>query len=68
MRRLRVREIAKAKGLTMASLSRRADMDIKTVRNICNDPHYNTSLNTLDKIAKALGVSTKDLFADDETV
>lgn len=68
MRRLRVGKIAEAKGFTKAALSKATEIDIKTIRKICNNPHHNASLDTLDKIAKELGVSTKDLFEDDETM
>jgi transcriptional regulator with XRE-family HTH domain len=66
MHRLRIREIAEAKGFTIARLEREAGIEIKTARKVWHQPGYNASLNTLDKIAKALGVSVKDLFEDDE--
>lgn len=66
MRRLRVKEIAQAKGYTMARLARETSIDIKTLQKIWHKQNYNPLLTTLDKIAGALGVSTRDLLAEDE--
>ena len=62
MVRLRVREIAEQKGIGMNKLSRLADVNIKTIRRLYDDPHYSPTVNTLSKIAKALGVPTSLLF------
>ena len=64
MRRLRVKEVAQAKGFTMAKLQRAADINMKTIQAIWHDPRHNASLNTLDKIAKVLGVPVTDLIED----
>ncbi|QBD80282.1 XRE family transcriptional regulator [Ktedonosporobacter rubrisoli] len=64
MIRLRVKEIAEAKGLSIARLARKANLDNKTVYRIVNDPFAETSTVTLDRLAKALGVSIKDLVED----
>ena len=64
MIRLRVREIAEAKGVTMTQLSRVADIDYITVQRIFRDPSRKISLTTLDKIAKALGVPATELIED----
>ncbi len=64
MRRLRVKEVAQAKGFTMARLQRAADINLKTIQAIWHDPRHNASLNTLDKIAKVLGVPVTDLIED----
>jgi transcriptional regulator with XRE-family HTH domain len=64
MRRLRVKEVAQAKGFTMARLQRAADINMKTIQAIWHDPRHNASLNTLDKIAKVLGVPVTDLIED----
>ena len=64
MRRLRVKEVAQAKGFTMAKLQRAADINLKTIQAIWHDPRHNASLNTLDKIAKVLGVPVTDLIED----
>lgn len=64
MRRLRVKEVAQAKGFTMARLQRAADINLKTMQAIWHNPQHDASLKTLDKIAKALGVPTTDLLED----
>ena len=64
MRRLRVKEVAQAKGITMARLQRAADINLKTIQAIWHDPRHNASLNTLDKIAKVLGVPVNELIED----
>lgn len=64
MRRLRVKEVAQAKGFTMARLQRAADINLKTMQAIWHNPQHDASLKTLDKIAKALGVPTTELLED----
>lgn len=64
MRRLRVKEVAQAKGFTMSRLQRAADINLKTMQAIWHNPQHDASLKTLDKIAKALGVPTTDLLED----
>lgn len=65
MYRLRVREIAEAKGISMSKLQRDADIAFRTVKLIFRDPHRDINLSTLDKLAQALGVRICDLI--DET-
>ena len=62
MIRLRVREIAEAKGLNMAQLARRADVDVRTVRRIYREPTSEISTVVLDKLATALDVKPSDLI------
>ncbi len=64
MRRLRVKEVAQAKGFTMAKLQRAADINLKTIQSIWHDPRHNASLNTLDKLAEVLGVPVTELIED----
>src|SRR2546429_8736396 len=64
MRRLRVKEVAQARGFTMARLQRVADINLKTIQAIWHNPQHNASFNTLDKIAKALGVPVTELIED----
>jgi len=64
MRRLRVKEVAQEKGFTMARLQRLADINLKTLQAIWHNPQHDASLNTLDKLAKALGVPVTDLIED----
>ena len=64
MRRLRVKEVAQAKGIGMAKLSRMADLSYRTVQSVWHNPQHDVSFFTLDKIAKALDVPVTDLIED----
>ncbi len=64
MVRLRVKELAKQKGMSMGKLSRMADVSYRTVQRIYNDPAYFPTLPTLEKIAHVLGVPTSELIED----
>ena len=64
MVRLRVKEIAKQKGISMGKLSRASDISYRTIQRIYNDPAYIPTIPTLEKIAKVLGVSIGDLIED----
>lgn len=59
---LKVREIAEAKRLNMAKLSRMADLNYNTVRAIYDNPHRDVAVTTLEKIAKALKVEVTALY------
>lgn len=62
MIRLRVKEVAKSKGIGQGKLSRMSDVDIKTMRKIFQQPFSIITTETLDKIAKALGVDPRELI------
>ena len=64
MVRIRVKEIAKQKGMSMGKLSRASDVTYRTIQRIYNDPAYIPTIPTLERIAKALGVATSDLIED----
>ncbi len=64
MLRLKVREIAEAKGYNQSSLSRASDVPIQTIRRIWRNPYYEVRLSTLNRIAAVLGVPATDLFED----
>lgn len=67
MARLRVREVAQAKGVGMNKLARRADLSIITVRRLWRDDEsYDPSLSTLQKTAAALSVSVQELLVQEE--
>jgi transcriptional regulator with XRE-family HTH domain len=61
---LRVKEVAESKGFNISTLSRKADVPFSTVRRAWRDPRYQIQLDTLYKLAQALGVSTSDLIED----
>lgn len=62
--RLRVKEVAKEKGISQGKLSRSSDVDIKTLQKIFRYPMSVVTTETLAKLAKALGVSVHDLIED----
>ena len=68
--RLRVKEIAREKGIGMGKLQRSADVAYNTVKRMFKDPYYITTTETLGKIARALGVPPGELIeevSDDES-
>jgi putative transcriptional regulator len=62
MIKLKVREIADARRINMAKLSRMADVNYNTIRAIYDNPNRDVAVTTLEKIAKALKVEVKDLY------
>ena len=64
MVRLRVKEIAEAKGMSIAKLARKADLDNRTVYRVVHDPFSEITTITLGRLAEALEVSVKDLIED----
>ena len=64
MMRLRVRELAEARGIGLSKLSRIADVNYKTVQTIWRDPYHGVNTKTLERIAKALNIPMSELFED----
>jgi transcriptional regulator with XRE-family HTH domain len=64
MLRLRVKEIAKEKGLSMGKLSRLADVDYTTIKRMFDDKNYSPTIETLWKIKKVLQVSLDELVEE----
>jgi DNA-binding Xre family transcriptional regulator len=62
--KLRVKEVAMARGFNQSSLSRASDVPLDTIRRIWRNPYYEVRLSAINKIASALGVSAKDLFEE----
>ncbi len=62
--RLRVREIAQQKGMSMGKLERLADLSHPTIRDIFRNPYKEVTTTTLAKLATALAVSVSDLFEE----
>ena len=62
MIRLRVKEIADKRKMSVTRLARIADVDYKTVRKIFQNPDAEIGLSTLDKLAWALRVEPADLI------
>ena len=67
MRRLRIKELAEQKGFTQSKLMRVADLNMKTVQGLFREPYrLGVSYLTLEKVAKALGVTIEGLFEEVE--
>ena len=57
-----IRRIRQEKGISQDRLSKDADLALNTVVKIENDENTNPTMDTLEKIAKALGVHVTELF------
>jgi DNA-binding Xre family transcriptional regulator len=62
MIKLKVREIAEARKINMAKLSRMADVNYNTIRAIYDNPNRDVAVTTLEKIANALKVDIAMLY------
>jgi DNA-binding Xre family transcriptional regulator len=62
MIRLKVKEVAAKKGMSMRKLAKNADIAYNTLRTIYRDPYRPLSTVTLDKLAIALGVDVSELL------
>lgn len=67
MVRLRIKEVAQAKGYTQNSLSRATDISLNTIRKLWNKPYSGVTAETLHKIARVLKVDISELtiYEDD---
>ncbi len=63
--RHRIREVAESKGFTRTRLSRRADINYRTVDALWSDPYHVMTTETLYKIARALNVPVADLMIEE---
>jgi transcriptional regulator with XRE-family HTH domain len=66
MARYRVKELAEAQGLDAAKLARRADLAYGTVAGLWNDKTQRPDYDSLEAIARELGVAVRDLFSEGE--
>ncbi|HYL43290.1 MAG TPA: helix-turn-helix transcriptional regulator [Ktedonobacteraceae bacterium] len=64
MVRLKVREVAEARGFTISGLSRKSDVSVKTVRRLWRHPETVTTTETLERLATALGVTIAELLSE----
>lgn len=60
--RLRVRELAEQRDVSMTRLSHLAVLDIKVIRKMFREPTASFTTYALDKVAKALGVPFTEIF------
>ena len=59
-----IRKIRQKKGISQDRLSKEADLALNTIVKIETGENPNPTVETLEKIAKALGVSVAELFKD----
>jgi DNA-binding Xre family transcriptional regulator len=62
MVRLKVKEIAQQKKMSMRKLAKEADIAYNTLRTIYRNPYRQVTTFTLDKLAKALKVDASELI------
>lgn len=58
----RVKEVRKERGLTQEELAKKAKVARGIIVRLESDEEFNTSTNTLSKIAKALECSMAEIF------
>jgi transcriptional regulator with XRE-family HTH domain len=66
MLRLRIKEVAEAKGLNRSQLQRAAGVTLALLDRYWKSTTSEVRLSELEKIAKALGVKASELITDDE--
>ena len=62
MIRLKVKEVAEQKKMSMRKLVKESGIAYNTLRTMYRDPYRPVSTETLDKISKALGVDASELI------
>jgi DNA-binding Xre family transcriptional regulator len=60
--RLRVKEVANEKGLSLTKLSQRSEVAYNTVRRLWREPYTDVTISTLQRLAAVLGVTVNDLI------
>ncbi len=66
MVRLKVKEVANAKGISQRQLFLRSGVDIKTLQKIYKDPYTNITVETLGRIAEVLEVDVSELIESEK--
>lgn len=64
MLRLRVKEVAEAKGLSRMKLSQKAEISYDLIKEIFRDPYRVVTTDTLQRLANALRVPATELIED----
>jgi DNA-binding Xre family transcriptional regulator len=62
--RLRVKEVAQQKKMSMNKLSQRSEVSYNIIREIYQDPFKTVNTDTINRIAAALGVPVTELIED----
>jgi len=60
--RLRVKEVATIKNISMTKLSQRSEVAYNTVRRLWRDPYTDVTISTLQRLADVLGVNVSELL------
>ncbi len=60
----KIREVAEAKDINQMELARMSGVGYTTIRRIFDEPTYTPNFPTLERIAKALDVSTLELVEE----
>lgn len=64
MVRIKLKEVLQEKNISMSKLSRMSDISFSTISRIINDKSYSPTINTLERIAKALNVPLSELYEE----
>ena len=64
MLRLRVKEVAKEKGMSMNKLSQRSEVSYNIVKAIYRNPYKEVTLHTINRLADILEVPATALLED----
>jgi len=62
--RLRVKEVAQEKGMSMNKLSQRSEVSYHIIRDIYRDPFKTINTDTLNRLATALEVPVTEIIED----
>ncbi|HEX6815424.1 MAG TPA: helix-turn-helix transcriptional regulator [Gemmatimonadaceae bacterium] len=65
MARFRVDELLRARGMSQSDLARASGVSLFTVHAIANNRTVQVRLDTLEKLARALGVEPGELISSD---
>jgi DNA-binding Xre family transcriptional regulator len=60
--RLKVREVANEKQISLTKLSQRSEVAYNTVRRVWRDPFTDVTLSTMQRLADVLGVDVRELI------
>lgn len=64
MLRLRVRELAEQQGVTIVKLMHKAEATRPTIEQLWRNPYRLPKAGTLERVARALGVTSLELLED----
>jgi len=61
----RLRELRTKRGITQQALAQQAGISVFTVGRLDRDPHHQTTMRVMQKIAGALGVKVATVFREE---